>query len=60
MPSLSKFMNDTPIKRNAIALASTMIFVYWSSLRLIKARNKNFLKKFKNEISIKLDSENVE
>jgi len=50
-------MNNTPIKRNAIVLAGTMIFVYWSSLKIIKARNKKFEKNSKNEYSIKLDTD---
>ena len=57
MPSLSKFINNTPIKRNAIVLAGTMIFVYWSSLKIIKARNKKFEKNSKNDYSIKLDTD---
>ncbi len=59
MPSLSKFMNHTPMKRNAVALAATMIFVYWSSLKIIKSRNKKFQSSAKNDYSIKLDSDNV-
>ena len=59
MPSLSKFMNHTPMKRNAVALAGTMILVYWSSLKIIKSRNKKFQKSAQNDYSIKLDTDSV-
>ena len=40
MSALSKLANNTPMKKNALVLAGTMVFIYWSSLKLIKARNR--------------------
>ena len=40
MSVLSKMVQNTAIKKNAIVLAGTMVMIYWSSLKIIKARNK--------------------
>lgn len=40
MSVFSKFLRNGPMRRNAVVLASTMVFVYWSTMRIIKHRNK--------------------
>lgn len=49
MSVLSKMVQNTAIKKNAIVLAGTMVMIYWSSLKIIKARNKRFAKLSKTD-----------
>lgn len=42
MSVLSKLMKNSAVRQNAIVCAGTMVFIYWSSLKIIKARNKKF------------------
>ena len=57
MAIISKFMNDYTFRRNAIVLASSMVVTYWSTLKLMKARNKKLANKQKNDVSIKIKSD---
>lgn len=57
MAIISKFMNDYTFRRNAIVLASSMVVTYWSTLKLMKARNKKLANKQKNDVSIKIKTD---
>jgi ATP-binding cassette, subfamily D (ALD), member 3 len=50
MSVMSKFAGSSPVRRNAIILASSMIFIYYSSMRIIKNRNKQFARANKSQI----------
>lgn len=44
MSVLSKLVQDPTLRKNAIVLAASMVFMYHGSLKLIKHRNKKFAK----------------
>lgn len=52
MSAFSKFLYSGPMRRNAIILASSMVCIYWSSLRIIQLRNKDLAKKQKYDNTI--------
>ena len=55
MAMFSKYAHNITLKRNAIVLASSMVFMYWSSLKLIKYRNKRLAKQQKTDHSSKVN-----
>ena len=40
MSAFSKFLNNRTMRSNALIVAGSMVFIYWSSLELIRLRNK--------------------
>lgn len=42
MSALSKLLNSAPVKKNAIILASSMIFVYYTTGAIIKRKNSKY------------------
>lgn len=55
MSVLSKLAQNSALKKNAVVLAGTMVLIYISSLKIMKARNKRFAKLFKKELNSKND-----
>nr|UOU03346.1 ATP-binding cassette subfamily D3 [Brachionus rubens] len=55
MTAFSKFVQNPLMRRNAIMLASSMVFAYWSSLKIMAYRNKRLAKQQKNDNSILLN-----
>jgi hypothetical protein len=43
MSVFSKILKDNRISHSAILLASSMVIIYWSTLKVIKLRNKKYL-----------------
>lgn len=53
MSVLSKLMHNTAVRQNAVVCAGTMVLIYWSSLKIIKARNKKFAMNNKVDVNSK-------
>lgn len=51
MSALSKLANNAPLRKNALVLASSMVFVYYTTKFVIKRRNLKFSKQQKNELT---------
>jgi len=43
MSVFSKILKDNRISHSAILLASSMVVIYWSTLKVIKLRNKKYI-----------------
>lgn len=53
MSVLSKMIFNTAISKNAIGLACLMVFTYWTSKKIIKARTRKFAKENNIDLSKK-------
>nr|QNH67960.1 ATP-binding cassette transporter subfamily D member 3 [Brachionus plicatilis] len=58
MSAFSKFLQNPLMRRNAIMLASSMVFAYWSSMKIINYRNRRLAKHQKSDSSVLFKKKN--